>query len=130
MSHKNCREAKNVGVVSTCFYNSGIDKKTFQGLLVRGNQKKSVKYVSDPIVVKTRTFKSAIKHNVVTNTAKCQKDNNVVQCDSSETNTLGKCNQAVHCIGENTEQIAPKVTVMKSDTVGNNILGKCSNSKF
>ena len=43
---QSCQRSSNDIVASRCFYNSAIDKHMFQGLLVRGNQKKFVKRVS------------------------------------------------------------------------------------
>ena len=77
--------------MSRFFYNSAIDKKTFQGLLVRGHQKKFVQHVSDPLVVKTRTFKATTNQISGKNIVKCTTNKNIALCGSYNDNVLGKC---------------------------------------
>ena len=103
---------KNDIVVSRCFHNSAIDKKTCQALLVRGNQKKFVKHVRDPLVVKTRTFKATTNQISGENIVKCTTNNNIALCGSYNDNILGKCDNTANCADESMKQIAPKVTVV------------------
>ena len=114
--------------MSRCFYNSAIDKKTFQGLLVRGNQKKFVQCVSDPLVVKTRTFKATTNQISGENIVKCTTNKNIALCGLYNDNVLGTCDNTAYGVDESMKQIVPKVTFVGNHNIDINILGKCVNT--